>query len=195
MSEEVLKGIFLVGFVVGSVIRGVYTWGHRRRGVAVDRGGLLLGMLLALTSLGLVVAPVLYLTTSWFNFAEYRLPPWAGVIGTAAFAAALWLLWRSHVDLGRHWSAAPQMIPGHALVTTGVYRRIRHPMYAAHWLWGIAQALLLQNWVAGPALLVTLLPLYVLLVRREEQMLLEAFGDEYRAYLGRTGRVLPRVRG
>ena len=195
MSEDVLKGIFLVGFVVGSVIRGVYTRGYRRQVVAVDRRWALDSALVMIASLGLVVAPLLYLATPWLDFGDYRLPAWTGAVGAPVFAAAVWLLWRSHVDLGRHWSGAPQLIPGHALVTTGVFRHIRHPMYAAHWLWGIAQALLLQNWVAGPALLVTLLPLYLVRIPREEKMLLEAFGDEYRSYMSRTGRLLPRVRG
>jgi len=65
-------------------------------------------------------------------------------------------------------------------------------MYSAHWLWGIAQALLIHNWIAGLASLVILLPLYLLRVKREEQMMLEQFGEEYRSYISRTGKVIPR---
>jgi len=64
-------------------------------------------------------------------------------------------------------------------------------MYAAFWLWGIAQALLLQNWIAGLANLASFLPMYLLRVPREEQMMLEQFGEEYRLYMNRTGRVIP----
>jgi len=53
--------------------------------------------------------------------------------------------------------------------------------------------LLLQNWIAGPALLVTFAGLYLVRVRREEQMMLENFGEEYRLYMNRTGRVIPRL--
>jgi len=66
-------------------------------------------------------------------------------------------------------------------------------MYASEWLWGIAQALLLQNWVAGWAGLALFAPLYVLRVPREERMMLDRFGEEYRAYMDRTGRVVPRI--
>ena len=66
-------------------------------------------------------------------------------------------------------------------------------MYASEWLWGIAQALLLQNWVAGWAGLALFTPLYVLRVPREERMMLDQFGEEYRAYMDRTGRVVPRI--
>jgi protein-S-isoprenylcysteine O-methyltransferase Ste14 len=68
-------------------------------------------------------------------------------------------------------------------------------MYASMWLWGVAQALLLQNWVAGWAGLVSFLPLYLLRVPREERMMLDEFGGEYRAYMDRTDRVVPRLGG
>lgn len=83
----------------------------------------------------------------------------------------------------------------HALVTQGIYRHMRHPIYAAQWLWGIAQPLLLQNWIAGLAGLVSFLPVYLYRVPREEQMMLEHFGEEYRSYMGRTGRIIPRLWG
>ena len=64
----------------------------------------------------------------------------------------------------------------------------------SEWLWGVAQALLLQNWVAGLAGLALFTPLYVLRVPREEQMMLDRFGAEYRSYMNRTGRVVPQLR-
>jgi protein-S-isoprenylcysteine O-methyltransferase Ste14 len=68
-------------------------------------------------------------------------------------------------------------------------------MYASMWLWGTAQALLLQNWIAGWAGLVLFVPMYVLRVPREERMMLEQFGEAYREYRNRTGRVVPRLGG
>jgi protein-S-isoprenylcysteine O-methyltransferase Ste14 len=66
-------------------------------------------------------------------------------------------------------------------------------MYASHVLWAIAQALLIQNWIAGLASLVVFLPLYLLRVPHEEDMMLKQFGDQYRAYMDRTGGVIPRL--
>jgi protein-S-isoprenylcysteine O-methyltransferase Ste14 len=110
-------------------------------------------------------------------------------------AMAVWLFWRSHADLGRNWSPSLELREGHELVTEGVYRSVRHPMYASMWLWGVAQALLLQNWIAGWVSLVMFMPLYLLRVPREERMMLDEFGEEYRAYMDRTGRVIPRLGG
>ncbi len=200
MPESTLKIVFAAGFVAACVIRGICT--HRvRRGrgkeahqAADEHRVRAEWLLMLLVSAGMFVLPLVYLVTSWLDFADYRLPDWAGLGGAAAFAAALWLLWRSHADLGRHWSVRLEIQQEHSLVTEGVYRYVRHPMYAAHFLWAIAQPLLLQNWIAGPAFLVTFLPMYLRRVSHEEQMMIGRFGDEYRSYAGRTGRLFPRLR-
>jgi protein-S-isoprenylcysteine O-methyltransferase Ste14 len=148
--------------------------------------------LLAVLAVGMVALPFVYLFTPWLNFANYRLRSWAGWTGAASAAVGIWLLWRSHTDLGRNWSESLQIRQGHQLVTSGIYRHIRHPMYAFGWLFGIAQALLLQNWIAGLSGLVSFAVLYFLRVPREEQMMLDQFGEEYQSYMKRTGRVIPR---
>ena len=193
MVDSTFKVFYVIGFVVGSVIRALYAKRHKRDAIAAERKSPADTLLLILASVGLVVIPLLYLLTPWLDFADYYLPTWAGYVGAAVFAAALWLLWRSHADLGRNWSPTLQIREQHTLVTRGVFRHIRHPMYAAHWLWGIAQVLLLHNWIAGPAMLATLLPLYLQRVPREEQMMLGHFGEQYRLYTSRTGRVIPRL--
>lgn len=183
--------IFLVGFVVGSVIRIVYTAG--RRGVKAEKkcSNVVDIILISAAGIGMDL-PFLYLFTPWLDFANYNLPEWSGWLGTAAFAGAIVMLWRSHADLGRNWSATLQIMGQHSLVKTGVYRHIRHPMYTAHLLWAIAQGLLLSNWLAGWAFLVLSVPLYVVRIPKEEQMMLEHFGEEYQAYKSRTGSLIPR---
>ena len=155
--------------------------------------------LLGLMFVGMFFIPLVYTFTSRLDGADYRLPrearESAGGVGMIILATAVWLFWRSHADLGRNWSPSLQLREGHELVTEGVYRSVRHPMYASMWLWGVAQALLLQNWIAGWAGLVLVLPLYLLRVPREERMMLDEFGEEYRAYMDRTGRVIPRLGG
>ena len=81
----------------------------------------------------------------------------------------------------------------HRLVTDGLYRYVRHPMYASFWLWAIAQALLIPNWIAGLAGLAGVAGLYFSRVGKEERLMQQAFGEEYRAYCATTGRVVPRL--
>ena len=78
-------------------------------------------------------------------------------------------------------------------MTNGVYSRLRHPMYSAFWLWALAQVLLLPNWIAGPAGLVGFGTLFFGRVWREERLMMETFGEEYRNYMARTDRVIPRI--
>ena len=197
-EEKLLKGhntsevIFLAGFVTGSVIRNIYT--ARCRGLQAEKkySSVLDIILVSIAGVGMVI-PLLYLFTPWLDFANYALPGWSGWVGAAAFAGAIFMLWRSHADLGRNWSATLCVTGQHSLVTTGIYRRIRHPMYTAHLLWAIAQGFLLSNWLAGWAFLVLSVPLYVIRIPKEEQMMLEHFGEEYHQYMSRTGRLIPRI--
>ena len=191
-DHNTFEVVYFVGLVVGSVIRKVYT--VKSRGIKAEKkhSNMLDIILVSVAGVGMVV-PLLYLLIPWLDFANYKLPVWCGWIGIVVFAGAIFMLWRSHVDLGRNWSATLRITGQHSLVTSGVYRRIRHPMYTAHLLWAIAQGLLLSNWLAGWAFLVLSFPLYVIRIPKEEQMMLEHFGEEYRQYKTRTGMLIPRM--
>jgi protein-S-isoprenylcysteine O-methyltransferase Ste14 len=66
-------------------------------------------------------------------------------------------------------------------------------MYAALFLYSIGQTLMLPNWVVGPSYLVAFGILFALRIGAEERMMLETFGDEYEAYMGRTKLLLPGI--
>ena len=108
---------------------------------------------------------------------------------------SLWLFWRSHTDLGRNWSVSLEIREGHGLVTGGVYRRVRHPMYTSSWMGALAQAMMLENWLAGLAVLPAFAAMYFIRLPREEAMMRERFGAEYDDYMKRTGRLVPRFLG
>jgi protein-S-isoprenylcysteine O-methyltransferase Ste14 len=193
MSSSFFQGVYFGLVIVASFVRVVYTRQYRKASIAEDHRTVADALLTGLPGLGMFVVPLIYVLTPWLDFADYHLPTWAGWIGVAIFALSLWLLWRSHADLARNWSPRLEFLEGHSLVTHGVFRHIRHPMYAAHLLWGIAQVFLLQNWIAGFGMLVTFLPGYFYRTRVEERMMINHFGDEYRVYMEHTGRVFPRL--
>jgi protein-S-isoprenylcysteine O-methyltransferase Ste14 len=147
--------------------------------------------LLTISLTGLGIIPFLYVTTGFPRFADYPFRPWQAWLGAAVAVAALVMFALTHKALGRNWSVSLEIREKHKLITSGVYARVRHPMYTAFWLWAVAQALLLPNWFAGLSGIVGFGTLYAFRVAHEERLMIEAFGEEYRAYMERTARLLP----
>lgn len=186
--------LFLVGFVVFYWTRHVFIERTRHEKKTVRHMDGLEKSLIAGMAPGTLLLPLLYLFTPWLAFADYRLPALVPWLGAMMMTASLWLFWRSHSDLGQNWSVSLELRENHELVTRGVYRAIRHPMYAAIWLWALAQGMMLQNWLAGWSVVPAFAAMYFLRVPREEQLMLEKFGDSYHAYMRQTGRLWPRWR-
>lgn len=186
--------IFLIGFITYIVIRGIFEERTKAITRSVHHVEGLERAVMSIVFVGSLLLPAVYLFTPWLEFANYRLPIVASLVGSGVMIAALWLFWRAHADLGQNWSRTLELRPDHQLVTGGVYRLIRHPMYSAIWLFGIAQGLLLHNWLAGWSALACFAVMYTVRVPREERMMCEFFGNEYREYMQRTGRLWPSLR-
>jgi protein-S-isoprenylcysteine O-methyltransferase Ste14 len=188
-----LKSTYVVILLAQIGIRWPYNRQRKRTRVTRNRMGCAESFVLVALFVCGVVIPAVYIVTPFLWFANYHLPFPAALPGFGFGLAGLVVFWRAHADLGRQWSPTLQVMEEHALVTAGIYSVVRHPMYASQLLVGLAQVFLLQNWIAGWTGLVAFLALYLLRVPPEERMMLAEFGDEYRAYMDRTGRVLPRV--
>src|SRR5262245_3137618 len=192
-SLEPWNLVFLAGFAVYFWIRHVFLQRTRNEKKVVSRFDRSEQIRLATMFPQVILVPLLYLFTPVLAFADYRLPDFVPWLGAGIMVASLWLFWRSHADLGQNWSVSLEIREGHQLVTRGVYRHIRHPMYASIWLWAFAQGMLLQNWLAGWLVAPVFAVIYSLRTPREEQMMCDTFGDQYRDYMRRTGRLFPRI--
>ena len=192
MFNSVFKILYLLGFLLITVVRKTHTARIRTLKTILDRKTVPDTVLLVLAGIGMLI-PLVYVFSSILDFADYSLPNWIGWVGVVLFGSAILLLWHSHAKLGRNWTPTLGIREEHSLVTEGVYKYIRHPMYAAHWLWAIAQVLMLHNWIAGYSFLIVVVPHYLMRVNNEEQMMLRQFGEEYRTYMERTGRIIPRL--
>ena len=192
MTPSLASFIFMAFTAAYLTIRGVFIRRARRQ-QKTDKGDLGDRLLIALVGIGQIVLPLLFVWTPALTFADRAQPLACLPLGIVAMAAGLWLFWRSHVDLGDNWSVTLEIDAKHKLVTRGVYRLVRHPMYTSFFVSGLGQALLLANWVAGPAALVAVAVLVLVRLPNEEAMMIEAFGDEYRDYMRRTGGIVPRL--
>jgi protein-S-isoprenylcysteine O-methyltransferase Ste14 len=169
--------------------------GVRRDALYTAREGALVAGIRTVFILAALVALVLHATTpATMSWAEVELP--AALRWTGAGVAALALLLLAWVlrTLGKNFSTTLTVTDEQTLVTAGPYRFVRHPMYTTFALLWLGFALLAQSWVVALAAAVGYGVVVALRTPAEERMLSERFGDEYRAYMRRTGRYLPRLR-
>lgn len=136
---------------------------------------------------------LVWIATPVFSFADYPLHAGPLMIGSACLVIGLWLFYRSHADLGTNWSITLELRERHQLVTHGVYRALRHPMYSALLIYSAGQALVVPNWLAGPSYAIAMLLLIALRMRPEERMMREKFGVAYENYVAATKRLIPGV--
>ncbi len=193
MNLQLPNIVFLVAFITYVVVRGIYIERAKSAVKVASRIDVRERVLLFCVFVGNLLLPLAYIFTPLLHFADYQTSFYFTIVGTVVILMALWLFWRSHEDLGLNWSPSLEIKQAHQLVTHGVYRSIRHPMYSAILLFGLGQGLLLQNWLAGWSGLLTFLLMYCLRVSREEEMMSELFGQEYRDYMAVTGRLWPAL--
>ena len=186
------KAIILASSIAMVLIRAPH--GQRSRGVKVvrSRRGALEAVLLTLAWVAFFV-PLVWVAAPVFAFADYPLRLVPLLAGTVCLAVGLWLFARSHADLGTNWSVSLEVREKHQLVTRGIYRALRHPMYSALLLYSLGQALVVPNWIAGPSYAVAMSLLVAFRLGPEERMMLEAFGKDYEAYRARTKRLVPGI--
>jgi protein-S-isoprenylcysteine O-methyltransferase Ste14 len=193
MTLLMAKLIWLAGCVGWWAIRYPHERVSKKTAIASRTQKLRERILLAISFSGMFLIPLFYAVTDQPKFASYPLNPVFTGFGAILFAATLYLFHIVHRDLGRSWSVTLELRNEHALITHGLYRYLRHPMYSAFWLWAVAQALLLPNWIAGFSGLVGFGTLYFCRVGSEERMMEEAFGAQYRDYAARTKRIIPGI--
>lgn len=191
MTKLAAEIVWCIGIIAWYIIRHPYNRRAKKTPVARTMHDSLEWVLLVSAAAGLFVIPAVYIASGIPAALERQFVSWMAILGFLVMLMALWLFWRSHHDLGRNWSASLKLREGHKLVTGGVYRDVRHPMYLSFLLLGLAQFLLLPNWFAGLAGIFGALMLFALRCAREEQMMAELFGDEYHAYMARTKRIIP----
>jgi protein-S-isoprenylcysteine O-methyltransferase Ste14 len=193
MTKMTAALIWFAGLIGWYIIRHPFARKAKKIGVSKSLFDYRDLILLAVASLGLFVTPALYTLTGFPASLDRPFIAAIAWLGLIPLCVSLWLFRRSHVDLGHNWSISLQVRKHHTLVKTGVYRLIRHPMYSSFFLLGLSQMLLLPNWLAGASGLIGVALLFVFRVRREEHMMLQTIGDEYRGYMAGTKRLIPWV--
>lgn len=124
----------------------------------------------------------------WSRLPLPRAVRWMGAgLTIASIGLIAWVF----VSLGENLTRTAGFRAKSRLVTSGPYRRIRHPLYTFAGIGWLGIGLMIASW---PVLLGVLAMPFLLNLRieREERALLERFGDQYASYMQRTGRFFPR---
>ena len=146
--------------------------------------------------LGLIgfIAVIAYtIQPGWLAWATLPLPLWLRWTGVGVALSGFALLQWSQNTLGKNWSDTPRMIKEQSLVTSGPYQFVRHPIYAAFTLILGSTLLISANWLLGFAWIGMTLAEVASRIGLEEDLMLEYFGDQYRTYMKKTGRFIPRI--
>jgi protein-S-isoprenylcysteine O-methyltransferase Ste14 len=185
-SHPPLTALAIVLLALASV--ALFAGGNLSPGVREDRANR--WVIVAFSLIGLLDA---YLP-AWTDRAEVwtldgEVIRWLGAVLFAAGGALR--IWPVFV-LGPRFSGLVAIQRGHRLVTTGVYRVIRHPSYLGLLVNSLGWGLAFRSGV-GVLLTALLLPPLVSRIRAEEILLRAQFGAEYEAYCARTSRLIPRL--
>lgn len=197
MNTETTFRILLPLLIIAFVLhRGYYVKFHskpegetvkkREEGLLSNIAGLL-GMAGFVSMLAYVIKP------GWLSFASLPFPEWLRWTGVAIALLGFALLQWAQVTLANSWSDMPRMMKEQILITSGPYRTIRHPIYTAFILILGSTLFISSNWLIGLcwAGMVTLEVFSR--ISFEESLLIEFFGEQYREYMKKTGRLLPRI--
>jgi protein-S-isoprenylcysteine O-methyltransferase Ste14 len=183
--------------LIGLVVRAYYHLlpGRTDGGASYHEGALSVAFQRTCELVGMALLLVYLISPVWLEWVRVPLPGWLRWSGAVLGVAGLLLLWWSHHALGTNFSPVLHSKQNQALVTDGPYRWVRHPMYTAMYLATAAFFLLSGVWLIGLLYWGSLTIVVVARVGREEGLMIEKFGDEYRAYMRRTGQFLPLLFG
>ena len=114
------------------------------------------------------------------------------LVGLTCFLVGLLIRWTAIIQLGRFFTVNVAIADDHRLITTGLYRYVRHPSYTGSLLIFFGLGLCLLNYCALAAVFLPICAAFLWRIRVEEQALRAAFGVRYDDYARGTGSLLPR---
>lgn len=186
----------IVIFMVGVSIGGYYRYQAEKSGERIswhEEGVPIMVLLRLFGLLGWLSIITWLINPNWMKWAEVPLPDWARWVGVGTGIVSVPLMYWLFKSIGRNITQTIKTRKDHQLVTSGPYHWVRHPLYSVGTMLFLSFSLMAANWFIA---LTTFLGLVMLMVRlpKEEANLIERFGDDYRTYLKRTGRLIPKIR-
>ena len=196
MNSDAVFQVVLIGVLMATALVAFPARIRSRTSETLDRRREGLFMLVTLRSTGLIcwlAVLACAIRPSWMTWSSMSLPDWLRWTGVGLGAIAVTLLAWTFRHLGPNLTDTVVTRRDHQMITGGPYRWVRNPLYDSAALLFAAVSLIADTWailLAGAVVLILL----VVRTRTEEAHLIARFGDDYREYMKRTGRFLPRAR-
>ncbi|MBU0561578.1 MAG: isoprenylcysteine carboxylmethyltransferase family protein [Bacteroidetes bacterium] len=115
------------------------------------------------------------------------------IAGLAVFIIFSWIQVKAFKSLGKSYSQEIVILKEHKLITTGLYKFIRHPQYLAQILSDLGAAFALLGYAILPLVILLEIPLFILRAKKEEKLLLKYYGEEYVQYKNRSWFFIPFI--
>lgn len=201
MADEIFYQILFIGiYALFFSVRGYYRFVKPKRaepetGIEERKAFGKAEAVITIAILGYFGSIILYmLNLSWFAWSQIPAYPefvrWVGVVLVLPNIPLLaWI----HRTLDRQYSPCLQIKESHSLIIDGPYARVRHPMYTVLIAFSFGMSLLTANFLIIGFAILLMIP-FPFVARKEEQMMLDTFSNEYQEYMKRTGRFVPKIR-
>ena len=194
-TETPYRVILVVVFIVQTAISVGYAKGARADSTIVRKRaeGVPLTMAIAISYLAYGGGFVAYLLNpAWMAWSSIAVPPWIRWGGTLPLVlGGTWMIWALQ-HIGRNLTISIETKADHALITSGPYRWVRHPLYSGGMVESVGVCLMMANWFVALCAGV-FWTMIAVRTPMEEQKLIETFGNEYRGYMERVGRFMPKI--
>jgi protein-S-isoprenylcysteine O-methyltransferase Ste14 len=166
----------------------------RESGEKISRSvdGTAMMTLIRIGGLVLWLSPLVYLVNpGWMAWSKIGLPDWARWLGVGLGLLCVMGIYWLFSSIGSGITPTSATRRQHALVTSGPYRWVRHPLYTVGSSLFISFGMMADNWFIAALGILAFIGMAIR-TPKEEANLIEKFGDEYREYMKRTGRFFPK---
>jgi protein-S-isoprenylcysteine O-methyltransferase Ste14 len=195
MNETIFRILAALVLFTGMGISGYYRRkADRDTGEKISRkaDGNAMMTVIRIGGLILWLSPFVYLVNpDWMAWSKIGLPEWVRWLGVGMGVLCVLGIYWLFVSIGSGITSTSATRKEHKLVTNGIYRWIRHPLYTVGSSFIVSFGMMADNWFIA---MFGILAFILMAIRmpKEEANLIEKFGDEYREYMKRTGRFLPK---
>jgi len=196
MNENIFRILAAVILFTGMSISGYF-----RRKADKDSGekiprkvdGTVMMTIIRIGGLALWLSPFIYLVNpQWMAWSKLGLSDWVRLLGVSIGVLCVFGIYWLFSSIGSGITPTSATRTEHKLVTNGIYRYIRHPLYTVGSSMFVAFGMMADSWFIAVLGILTFI-LMAIRTPKEEANLIEKFGDEYRAYMKHTGKFLPKL--